>query len=355
MIPPQFSLRDLPLAARLVLAVFLISVAVGYGSALVQLHFQHASPGSFMPSNRDVVVKFHGDPDASKRVSPLQRLVEADESLPFNGSGSMSAAFTTRSNGWRSATRGKLEADIRRERDGEKAAVLLWISVGLSREVYEADKLPLPAIWGDRPITAEFRHDDGAVKIKSLFAERCVRCHQKDGDDANAATYLLDKYEAIHKYVDAGSGGPTMSTIRLAQSTHAHLLSFAVLYMLTGVMFALTDYPGWLRLTLGPLVLIVQLADIACWWLARLEGPLGEHFALAIVWTGGIVGAGLAIQIVLTLFHLFGTAGRCVLVVLFVLAGAGLGVLKQYVMDPHLARRSRGRRPTPPRRRSDLR
>ena len=337
MIPPQFSLRDLPLAARLVLAVFLISVAVGYGSALVQLHFQHASPGSFMPSNHDVVVKFHGDPDASKRVSPLQRLIEADESLPFNGSGSMSAAFTTRSNGWRSATRGKSEADIRREREAEKAAVLLWVSEGLSREVYEADKLPLPATWGDRPITVDFKTEDGAVKIKSLFTERCIRCHQKDGDDANAATYPLDKYEAIHKYVEAGPVGPTMSTIKLAQSTHAHLLSFAVLYMLTGVMFALTDYPGWLRLTLGPLVLVVQLVDIACWWLARLDGSLGEHFALAIVWTGGIVGAGLAIQIVLTLFHLFGTAGRCVLVVMFVLAGAGLGVFKQYVLDPHLA------------------
>ena len=42
-------LRDLPLAARLVIATFLLSVGIGYFSALVQLHFQHAKPGSLLP------------------------------------------------------------------------------------------------------------------------------------------------------------------------------------------------------------------------------------------------------------------------------------------------------------------
>src|SRR3954452_16744716 len=105
MLPPRFTLRELPISARLTLALFLISVGAGYGSALVQLHFQHASPGEFMPSAHDVVVKFHGDPDPSRRVSTLQRLLEADEAQPFTGSGSMAAAFTTRSQGWRSAVK----------------------------------------------------------------------------------------------------------------------------------------------------------------------------------------------------------------------------------------------------------
>jgi hypothetical protein len=337
MMPVQFTLRDLPLAVRVVLAAFLISVGVGYGSALVQLHFQHASPGEFMPTPHDVVLKFHGDPDPAKRVSALKRLLEADEALPFNGSGSMSAAFTTRSGGWRTAIREKPEAEVRKERQGERDAVLLWLKNGLSQADYDADKMPLTVAWGDKPITAEFKTDDGAVKIKSLFGERCGRCHQKDGDDANAANYPLDTYPAIQKYAKVDPAPGAMSVTKLAQSTHAHLLSFAVLYMLTGVLFALTNYPGWLRLTLGPLVLVVQLIDIACWWLARLEGPIGVQFAMAIVWTGGIVGAGLAVQIVLTLFHLFGTAGRCVLVVLFMIGGAGIGAIKQYAIDPHLA------------------
>src|SRR5204862_4695086 len=99
--------------------------------------------------------------DPAKRLCAIQRLLEADETLPFNGSGSMAAAFTTRSAGWRSAIREKPEAEVRRERAGERDAVLLWLKEGLSRAAYDADKLPLPVSWGDKPVTAEFRVGDG--------------------------------------------------------------------------------------------------------------------------------------------------------------------------------------------------
>lgn len=332
----RLTLRDLPLAARLVLALFLISVGLGYASAMVQLHFQHASPGQFMPSAHDVIVKFHGDPDPAKRMGALQRLLEAADTLPLNGSGSMAPAFTTRSQGWASAIRKAPEADVRRERAGEREAVLLWIKSGFNRQEYDADNLSLPESLRETPITADFKTDDGSVKIKSLFAERCVRCHQKDGDDANAANYPLDTYEALQRYTTVEANPGAMSLTKLAQSTHAHLLSFAMLYMLTGLLFTLTNYPAWLRFTLGPLVLLAQIADIGCWWLARLDGVLGEQFALAILGTGAVVGLGLSLQIVLTLFHLFGNAGRCVLIVLFLFAGAGLGLIQQRVVEPHL-------------------
>ena len=56
----RWTLSDLPLAARLTVAVFLISVGIGYFSALVQVHFQHAKPGSPLPSDEDIIAKFHG-------------------------------------------------------------------------------------------------------------------------------------------------------------------------------------------------------------------------------------------------------------------------------------------------------
>src|SRR6516162_560596 len=58
--PARLRLRDLPLSARLVLSAFLISVGCGYFAALVQLHFQHASPGNAMPTRDDVVRVFYG-------------------------------------------------------------------------------------------------------------------------------------------------------------------------------------------------------------------------------------------------------------------------------------------------------
>ena len=38
---PRFTLRQLPLPAKLVLSTFLLAVGVGYTSAMVQLHMQH--------------------------------------------------------------------------------------------------------------------------------------------------------------------------------------------------------------------------------------------------------------------------------------------------------------------------
>jgi hypothetical protein len=332
--PDRFTLRSLPLAARLVLALFLVTVGLGYGAALVQIHFQHSSPGQLLPGTEEVVKKFHGD-DA-RRVSTLQRLLEADESQPFTGSGSMAAAFTKRSDGWRGAVKERPEAEVRREREGERQAVLWWLKDGLSRAAYDADRLPLPAPLAGEPVTAEFRNDDGSVKLKSLFAARCARCHQKDGDDANAANYLLDTYEHIQTYAKAEANPGAMSLAKLAQTTHAHLLSFAVLFLLTGLVVAVSSYPGWLRGLLAPSVLLVQAVDVACWWLARLDGPTGELCARLILVTGGVVGAGLFLQIVLGLFDLFGTAGKVVLVLLLVVAGAGAGVVKQHVIDPQL-------------------
>src|SRR5262249_61716648 len=84
-------LRDLPLAARLVLAAFLISVGIGYFAALVQLHFQHASPGNILPSGNDAVRIFYGPTEHP--VSKFEQMLTAAEDLPFNGSGQMRTAF----------------------------------------------------------------------------------------------------------------------------------------------------------------------------------------------------------------------------------------------------------------------
>jgi mono/diheme cytochrome c family protein len=90
------ALRDWPLPVRLVLAVFLLSAGLGYLSALVQLHFQSAAPGKPLPGVDEAVSHYYGE----ARKSQLGRLLEADVSKPFNGSGTMRPAFTTQSAGW---------------------------------------------------------------------------------------------------------------------------------------------------------------------------------------------------------------------------------------------------------------
>src|SRR5205823_12394853 len=97
---------------------------------------------------------------------------------------------------------------------------------------------------------------------------------------------------------------------KLTQSTHAHLLSFAMLFSLTGLVFAFSNYPVTLRCILGPLVVLAVFADVSLWWLARLCDQWGPYFAQAIIFTGMVAGAGLFGQIVLSLFNMYGPRGK---------------------------------------------
>jgi hypothetical protein len=341
MIPtPQIALRDWPLAARLVLATFLIAVGLGYGSALVQLHFQHATPGRALPSIDDVVRKFHGEPDPAKRVSTLERLIATPghDDIPFTGAGSMAKAFTVKSSDFSRETRRRSRTEVEREREGERQLLLAFVRGGLDQQVFAADSMPRPENQRDQPFTGDFLNADGSVKVKSLFTERCVRCHQADGDDAQAAKFPLDKFEQIQQYARVDESAGVMSLPALTQSTHAHLLTFAVLWAATGLVIAVSSYPAWIRNWLAPIVLVAQIADVACWWLARLEGDTGVMFAKAIVVTGGIVGVGLGLQILLGLFDLFGKAGKAILVLLLLAAGFGGYTLYDRVLAPQLVK-----------------
>src|SRR5262249_19820999 len=148
----------------------------------------------------------------------------------------------------------------------------------------------------------------------------------------------LNNYEAIKVYLNPETRGHGMSLKKLAQTTHIHLLGFAMLYSLTGLIFACTSYPGWMRLTLAPLPLLAQIVDIGCWWLARVD----PAYAQVIILTGGVVAGSLFLQIVLSLFNLFGRVGKLNLLLLIVAAGVGGFVLKEQVIDPYLMREKEG-------------
>ncbi len=102
----------------------------------------------------------------------------------------------------------------------------------------------------------------------------------------------------------SGKTSRQMSLESLTQTTHLHLLSFCMLWLLTGVIFAFSSYPRWLRCILAPGVLLAQVADVGCWWLARLPN-VGPYFALTIIGTGTLVGVGLLLQITLGLSDMF--------------------------------------------------
>jgi hypothetical protein len=345
----RFTLRDLPLPARLTLAVMLISIGIGYVSALIQLHFQHSMPGSLLPTGDDAVRTFHGA-TGPKPLSRIQVLLEADENLPFTGSGQMSAAFTTRAESrWKKDIERKAKAlkktddlaaaeqALRAERDGERLALLAWVEAGASKEDYQNNRFELPEQLAKRPITQKFAQEPGVVKIKEIIDLRCARCHAPDGEDPKAANFPLNDYQKLLPFVTPKEGATAMSLDKLAQTTHVHMLGFSMLYGITGLIFAYTSLPFFIRLLIAPLPLVIQVFDIACWWLARLEGDTGILFAKCIPITGGIVALGLLLHLLFGLWSLFGAPGRLVLILLFGAAAGGGFVAKQKVIEPFLA------------------
>jgi hypothetical protein len=333
-------LRDLPLTSRLVIAAFLISAGVGYFSALVQLHFQGGTrAGELLPGPKEVANQYHGPTD--KAVCTLERILEAPDG-PFNGTGTMRPAFFEKSDQWKTRTK-RLDAaglaHLKAERETECLALLDWVRQGCPREAYEKDAHTPQNEARTRPITAEFLVLDEdkkpveprQVRIKELIEQRCATCHCPDGRDDHARNFPLDSYDKLKPYLQVKASG-AMSLPKLAQTTHVHLLGFAMLYGLTGLIFSFTSYPGWVRLLIAPLPLVAQILDISCWWLGRVD----PAFAHAILVTGGIVAVGLLIQIVGGLFDLFGKGGKLVLLLLLVAAAGGGYLAKERVIDPYL-------------------
>lgn len=346
--PPEtvrFTLRQLPTPAKFVLTVFLIAVGVGYFSALVQLHLQHGSrDGEAMPTPDDVVERFSGlrKYDGKNPASKIELLISGSPEGKIESKANMTPAFFASSGSkFERECQKRGEAVVRAERDGERRAMIAWINAApdVRQDAYRNDKFTLPADF-DSPVTEDF-HDAAArtVAIKSLVEERCVRCHggQKQPD--------LDTYEKLEPYVKAPDlevidgkwvrSSRQMGVEGLTQSTHAHLLSFAMLFTLTGLVFAFTSYPAWFRGILAPLVLLAQVTDVSCWWLARLDG-IGPYFALAIVGTGTVVGIGLLLQIVLSVFNMYGVKGKLVLLLIAAVIAGGFGVLMSKAILPAL-------------------
>ena len=320
--PSRFNLRALPLPAKLVISAFLVSVGLGYLSAMVQLHLQHSSrDGNPLPTSDDVIERFAGlkkyDPDAPRSPSKIELLISGSTTDLDVNANNMAPAFFAKSKGYSKEITERSRAIVDAERESERLAMLEWLrsDTEIQRKAYEEDALILSSTLRDRSLAGQWLTPDGdAVKIKSLFEARCNVCHAEQSQPPSMINFAELEPLITPPTDEILPGGwvrssKLMTMDSLTQSTHAHLLSFAMLFALTGLCFAFTSYPGWMRGILGPIVLIAQVCDVSCWWLARIP-DYGPMFAQTILLTGSIVGLGLMLQIVLSLFNMYGPWAR---------------------------------------------
>ncbi|HEY7327915.1 MAG TPA: hypothetical protein VH592_09760 [Gemmataceae bacterium] len=355
----SFTLGELSLPVRLTLALFLVSVGIGYVAALVQLHFQHATPGDLLPSPEDAVRVFHGD-TGGKHISKIEQLLPVEyQGKKMNGQGQMTSAFFNRAEDYKEAKAERARelakkqgakkpdqavmdaalAEVNLERDGERLAMIAWVQGGGKEEEFNNDNFPLPEELIKLPITRKMLVEENgeiaeprAVKIQTLFQERCANCHQDGGE---AQKYPLTNFAEVKKYTTVKTS-EGMSLGKLAQTTHVHLLGFSMLYGLTGLILAFSSYPRLVRIVLCPLPLLAQIVDISFWWLARLPDPEGPMFARCIAASGAVVAVGLLLHIVLSLFNLFRVKGWLILVLLFAAVAYAGYETKMRVIDPFI-------------------
>ncbi len=346
-VAPRITLRQLPMAARLVLSVFLIAVGLGYFSAMVQLHMKHSKKeGEPLPTGADVVEVFAGlkrhDPMAPVPCSRIDTLLSADEKALDVGKHNMAPAFYAKSKGWAAlqTTRTRDVGTLMSERAGELKSMLAWVrcDAAAKKEAYEKDNFPRPdeAI----AVTPEFLAADGGVKMKSLVEARCLNCHS-----TGSQSPALDTYADLEPLITAPSteiidgkwvrSTKQTSVEHLTQSTHAHLLTFAILFAMTGLTFAFTTHWAGVRAFLAPIVLLAQVVDISFWWLARVP-EYGVYFAYGILGTGAVVGVGMTMQIVLSLLNMYGIKGKIIVMLVLFATAAGLATVGVKVIQPAL-------------------
>jgi len=263
-LPP---LHSLPVAWRALLTVVVIFIGAGYFAALVNVLAQNelvdGQPGL---SAADLILKYAGKqvPVVAGKAPPSRML----EMI-------------------RTAMREYFDSD------DDFRVLERWLTAGASREAFTSGPEPTP-------------HD--------VVLTTCLRCHAADSrkEIGRKSPFGPDQftvdYEWVSKFTLAPPPGatsvwrPPRDWRDLALTTHAHMLSVPVFVVLLGALFLCSGWPQgesraaavW-RTVLACAPLVLFLADVACWWLARLPG-VGWVFALTIGATGVLFGVAFGLQ-----------------------------------------------------------
>ena len=151
----------------------------------------------------------------------------------------------------------------------------------------------------DRSRILQWVHDGAKAKgysqVEPIFAKNCVGCHMSNA----TAIPPLTSYEAVQKVTGADTG---TSIEELARVSHIHLFGISIIFLLTGVIFALSETPIWVRVSLVVVPYLTILMDIGSWWFTKY---LDLAFAYVVIAGGACMGLALAAQILIPLWEMW--------------------------------------------------
>jgi hypothetical protein len=132
--------------------------------------------------------------------------------------------------------------------------------------------------------------------VAPIFKRECVLCHNPQN---NHSIPPLTSYEEVKKLVKTNTGE---NIVELARVSHIHLFGISLIFMITGGIFALSETPVWVRVTLVVIPYLTIVMDIGSWWLTKYLDPA---FAYVVLIGGAAMGMALAVQIVVPLWEMW--------------------------------------------------
>jgi hypothetical protein len=289
----RWKLRNLDIPQKLLVGVIVGTVLSGYLAALANVFAQHAQADGKSSIQLEQFLATYKSDGAVALISKIQNSLGMDDVIRhYHGTGGGTALQAALDGSMKSMIVDKLieqsdTPDNRKQAESLRQMLAQWsrLSPEMRKATYEEGT---PVNDDGLPIFDPLKQasEDKVTIIKDTLQDYCVRCHSPSGE---AKEFPLVDFPSVDKYCVVDNG---VSMKALALTTHVHLLGFSVLFAMTGFLFSLTEFPWTMRLFFVPFTLAVQLVEIACWWLAKVD----VFYAKMIFYLGPLVGLGLFVQ-----------------------------------------------------------
>lgn len=159
----------------------------------------------------------------------------------------------------------------------------------MSEQVHQNEKQQI-ILWLRRGASeAEF------INIQPILKRACEGCHSPA---SGLPIQPLTSYAEVSQYTSMDLGQSIKSLVRVS---HIHLFGMSFIFILTSLIFALSQTSQLFRSVLIAIPFLAIWFDIGSWWLTKYE-PV---FAYIVIVGGVLMGLSLAGQIAVSLYEMW--------------------------------------------------
>lgn len=133
------------------------------------------------------------------------------------------------------------------------------------------------------------------AEIQPILEQRCASCHRPE---SGVPIPPLTTYAEVSAHTEVDLGQSIKTLLRVS---HIHLFGMSFIFMLTSLVFALSEIPGFVRVALIAVPFMAIWLDIGSWWLTKHQ----PAFAYIVIGGGMLMGLSLAAQIVISMYEMW--------------------------------------------------